>query len=125
MLMDRTATELADALDGMRDYPHNTGGMSMLDGATTAFGALSPELGEAQRAFAVARSTHHRSWREGVGYSDADWATAIAAADRLATALRALGDVRIERCKRQAGWGTCNLPLGPDGECHSSLGHEG
>jgi hypothetical protein len=124
VLMDKSAAQLADLLDGMRDFPHNTAGMSMLDEATIAFRDLSPAVREAQGAFGEARYRHARSYRGGpVGYSDESWAAALTAAGRLADMLRPLGDTRISRCKRQAGWGVCNLPLDPDGGCRSSLGH--
>ena len=123
-LKDRTAAELADALEVMDDFPHNTGGLSLLDEATMAFGRKSPDVAELQRAFANARYAHMRSYRtETGGYSDEAWDTAMAAAHSLAAALRELGGVRIARCKRPAGWGTCNLPLEDDGQCRSSLGH--
>ena len=47
----------------------------------------------------------------------------MTAAHALAAALRPLGDARIARCKRPAGHGTCNIPLGDDGQCRSTLGH--
>lgn len=119
-LKDRTAAELADALEVMDDFPHNTGGLSMLDEATLAFGwKYESVVGPAQRAFADARHAHMRSYRTATGnYSDEAWRKALDAAHALATALRGLGDTRIARCKRQAGWGTCNLALDNDGTCH-------
>jgi len=123
-LKDATAAELARDLEVMEDFPHNTGGLSMLDEATLAFGWKYPEVGSAQRAFADARHAHMRSWSTGAqAYSDEAWRTAMDAALSLAAALRKLGDMRIARCKRPAGWGTCNLPLDGDGECRSTLGH--
>lgn len=124
MLMDKTAAELADALDAMEYFPHNTAGLSMLDEATLAFRAKSVELDEAQQAFVEARFAHKDSYSlTSDYYSDESWQLAMQAARRLAALLRKLGDVRIARCKRQAGWGTCNLPLDELGECHSTLGH--
>ena len=123
-LKDATATELARDLEIMAGFPHNTGGLSMLDEATMAFGRGNPRLASLQRAFADARHAHMRSWWTGAqAYSDEAWRTAMNAALSLAAALRELGDVRIARCKRPAGWGTCNLPLDDDGQCRSTLGH--
>lgn len=117
-LMDSTAIQLADMLDGMEGFPHNTGGLSMLDEATLAFGRKSPHLAELQRVFGSARIAHMNSWSTAEqAYSQEMWQAAMDAAHALAAALRELGDVRIARCKRPAGWGTCNLPLDDDGQC--------
>ena len=62
VLTDRTAAELAAALEVMDDFPHNTGGLSMLDEATLAFGWKYEQVGPAQQAFAEARHAHMRSW---------------------------------------------------------------
>ena len=125
-LKDSTAAELARDLDIMEDFPHNTGGLSQLDEATMAFGRENPRLADLQRAFATARYAHMRSYStETQEYSDEAWRTAMDAAHALAGALRELGDMRIARCKRPCGWGTCNLPLDDDGECRSTLGHTG
>lgn len=123
-LKDCTAAELARDLDIMEEFPHNTGGLSMLDEATMAFGRKSQHVAELQRAFASARHAHMRSWStELQSYSAEAWHAAMDAAHALAAALRELGDMRIARCKRPAGHGTCNLPLDDDGECRSTLGH--
>lgn len=123
-LKDCTAAELARSLEVMDDFPHNTGGLSLLDEATYAFGSKYPQVGDAQRAFADARHRHMRSYRSEIGnYSDEAWRTAMEAAHALAGALRPLGDTRIARCKRPAGFGTCDMPLADDGQCYSSLGH--
>jgi hypothetical protein len=119
MLSDATATELARDLEVMKDFPHNTGGLSMLDEATLAFGWKYEQVGPAQRAFAEARHAHKRSYRTETGnYADEAWDRAMQAASALAAALRPLGDTRIARCKRPTGWGTCNLALDDDGTCH-------
>ncbi|WP_181785351.1 hypothetical protein [Streptomyces phytophilus] len=123
MLKDRTAAELADALEIMERHPHNTGGLSQLDGATLAFSRY-PGVGEKQQAFTDARQAHLRSYdSERDGYSGEAWGKAMQAARELAAALRPLGDTRIAHCTRQARWGTCELPLDDDGECRSTLGH--
>jgi hypothetical protein len=123
-LKDMTAAELARCIDETTDFPQNTGALSMLDEATLAFGSKYPKIGDAQRALADARHRHMRSYSPTTRqYSDDAWNDAMTSAKRLASELRALGNVRIARCKRRAGWGTCNLPLGDDGQCHSSLGH--
>ena len=123
-LKDATAAELARNLEIMADFPHNTGGLSMLDEATMAFGRDNPHVASLQRAFAEARHAHMRSYSSATcSYSDKAWRTAIDAARSLAAALRELGDVRIARCKRPSGWGICNLPLDSDGECRSTFGH--
>jgi hypothetical protein len=122
MLKDRSAAELADALDGMVNYPHNTGGLSMIDEATYAFGRRSQELAEAQRKFSDARHAHMRSYTTASGnYTDASWQAAMDAAHQLATLLRPLGDTRIVRCGRPDSMGTCSLPLNDDGTCNSSF----
>lgn len=123
-LMDPTAAELADMLDGMEDFPHNTGGLSMLDEATISFGRVSPDLQALQCALSRARYAHMQSYRTETGnYSAEAWHRAMIAAHSLADALRELGDMRIARCKRPARHGTCDLPLNENGECTSSLGH--
>ena len=122
MLKDSTAAQLADALDIMVRHPHDTMGLSLLDEATMAFGDKSPELYEAQTAFANARDRHMRSYTTERGdYTDESWAGAMVAAGRLAALLRPLGDMRIARCKEAAGWGTCNLPLDADGACRGTF----
>lgn len=123
---DWSAAELADALDRMSGHPHNTGGLSMLDEATLAFGSKYPQVGEAQRAFAAARMAHLSSYsRTFEGYSEDAWRQAMDAAAHLAAALRPLGDTQIARCKEQTGWGTCNLPLDDDGACRRTDEHIG
>lgn len=124
MFKNCTAEELANMLEGMSRHSHNTGGLSMLDEATLAFGRKSPKIMEAQQIFSTARHLHHRSWStERQNYSDKLWRDAMESARGLADLLRPLGDMRIARCERQADWGTCNLPLSDDGVCRSSLGH--
>lgn len=122
MMKDLTAVQLADALDDMHNFPHNTGGLSMLDEATTAYRHIASNLEAAQLAFARARDAHKRS-AVGDGYSDDAWQAAMEAGRRLAVLLRELGDFRIDRCTRTTGWGVCRLPLDPDGVCRSSVGH--
>ncbi|MER7280550.1 hypothetical protein ABT369_39535 [Dactylosporangium sp. NPDC000244] len=126
-LKDMTAAELAYYL-GALEQPgsrHSTGSASMLDEATMAFGSMSPQVAEAHAAFAQARQVHQSSIRTSTSgdYSDEAWDSLVAAANNLATQLGALGDARVARYKRKAGWGTCNLLLPADGECRSTLGH--
>lgn len=124
MIKDRTAAELADLLESMARHPHNTGGLSMLDEATMAFGRYRDDIARAQQGFAAARHAHMHSWDEKrQQYSEEAWDKAMGAAGYLALLLRPLGDTRIARCQRPAGWGTCNLPLDDDGVCRSTLGH--
>ena len=124
-IKDCTAAHLAGMLDATENNPHSTGALSALDEATLAFRRKSPRLAELQSAFGNARYAHMRSYSTATqGYSDQAWDTAMSAAHSLAAALRELGDMRIARCKRQAGWGTCNLPLDDDGQCRSSSGHK-
>jgi hypothetical protein len=126
MLKHSTAEELADLLEGMAHHPHNTGGLSMLDEATAAFGELWTPMAEAHQVFGSARYRHMRSYsRDAGGYSDDAWEQAMNAARALARLLRPLGGFRIARCERQAPWGTCELPLDGEGACRSSLGHTG
>lgn len=78
ILTDRTAAELADALEVMDGFPHNTGRLSMLDEATLAYRRKSPRLAELQGAFGNARSAHMRSWStEAQAYSDEAWRAAM------------------------------------------------
>uniref|UniRef100_UPI003F49183C hypothetical protein n=1 Tax=Amycolatopsis sp. CA-096443 TaxID=3239919 RepID=UPI003F49183C len=123
MTLSMTAAQLADALERTGHAPHNTGALSMLDEATIAFGAKSAELGEAQRRFADARIAHLHALAPSGGDTDDAWRQAMQAARRLAALLRPLGDARIARCTRPAGWGPCGLPLDEDGECRSAIGH--
>jgi hypothetical protein len=121
MFKDCTAAELAGLLETAAKEPQYTGGLSMLDEATMAFGRLSSEIAAAHQRFAEARLDHmhrHRSPTPEVLEEEV-----VRAANALAVLLRPLGDVRVARCKREAGWGTCNLPLDDDGMCRSSLGH--
>lgn len=119
MYQDSTPAELADMLDLMERFPHSTGSLSMLDEATLAYGRKYPAINGPQRAFAAARHAHMDSYRTGRGnYTDESWREAMRAAHALADALRPLGDTVIARCKRQTGWGTCNIPLDDDGTCH-------
>jgi len=125
MLKNSTAAELAEMLESMAAHPHNTGGLSMLDEATMAFRNKNPDIAAAQQAFAQARYAHMRSYISHSGtYSQVSWEEAMRCARELAALLRPLGDTVISRCQREAGWGTCNLPLADDGTCRSSLGHE-
>jgi hypothetical protein len=121
ILSDRTAAQLADALEVMDDFPHNTGGLSLLDEATLAYGWKYEQVGPAQRAFAEARHAHMRSYRTETGnYSSEAWDRAMQAARALADVLRPLGDTRIARCTRPSQWGVCNFPLENDGTCRAS-----
>jgi hypothetical protein len=120
---DLTAADIAGCLRMARHVPHATGSLSQLDEATFAYGSLFPGIEPLQRAFADARYAHMRSYSSAFGeYSDEAWERAVVAAEALADSLDGLGGYRIPRCKRQTGWGTCNLPL-RDGECRSSRNH--
>lgn len=114
-----TAAQLADLLNTSDENPGNTGRLSLLDEATIAFGSKYPGVHNAQRAFAAARLDHL-----GPFSSDEKWQSVMEAARRLAAVLRPLGSTVIPRCKRPAGWGTCDLPLDDDGQCRSGLGHQ-
>lgn len=124
MLKDSTAAELAEMLDQVPYFQRSTGTLSMLDEATMAFGNRDQETGEAQRAFAEARHEYHWSYMQTGKFSDDAWETVKRAAARLAELLRPLGDFRIPRCDREAGWGACGLPLADDGTCRSSMEHK-
>lgn len=124
MLKERSAAELADALDVMRHHPHNTGGLSMLDEATLQFGWRYSSVGPAQEVFARARQLHLRSYSsETRAYSEEAWENSMAAAHALAEALRPLGETRIPRCHEQTGWGTCGIGLEKDGSCPAAGDH--
>jgi hypothetical protein len=124
MLKERSAADLAAALDAMQHHRHNTGGLSMLDEATLEFGWRYDTVGPAQQAFANARQRHMRSYTTERGnYSDEAWDAAIEAAQRLAAVLRPLGDTRIPRCHEQSRWGTCGIGLNDDGTCKAARDH--
>jgi hypothetical protein len=90
MLKDRTPAGLADAIDDMRHFPHNTGGLSMIDEAAGQFARESIEVDRARRAFSRARYAHKDSYNPATGcMSDAAWRQAMTAADKLADTLRA------------------------------------
>ena len=96
-LKDHNAAELADAIGYVNDS-QLTGPLSMIDEAAGKFARISPEVDEARRAFADARYWHQRSWDTASRrYSEETWRVAMAAAERLADALRKLhqedGDV--------------------------------
>lgn len=83
---------LADLLDDLRNWPHNTAALSMAEEATIEWRDLSPELREAHSTFAAARIAHKDATCGRTARSvDEAWDAAIAAAGRLAAALRALG----------------------------------
>lgn len=83
---------LADLLDDLRNRPPSTAALSMAEEATIEWRDVSPELRKAHRAFSVARFAHKDAM---CGRTDRPvdeaWEAAIAAAGRLAAALRALG----------------------------------
>lgn len=119
--MDLTAAQLADCLDLVPKFPHNTGALSQLDEATTSYGwkFSDAEVSAAHHTFTEARFRHLHSYRRETGnYSDESWQQAVAAATELARAMRRLGDVRLEHCQRPTGWGTCGFVLDDDGTCH-------
>lgn len=83
---------LADLVDDLRNWPHNTAALSMAEEASFAWCDLSPELREAHRAFSVARFAHKDATCGRTTRSvDEAWGAAMVAAGRLAEALRALG----------------------------------
>lgn len=126
MFEDGSAVQLAHVLDGVDNFPHNTGGMSMLDAATMEFGRFSPEVAEAHQVFSAARSRHHRSYtQERGGHSEEAWQEVATAAKRLAETLHPLGDLRIARCQIAStrGPGVCGLALDSDGVCRSDIYH--
>jgi hypothetical protein len=121
MLKDFTAAQLADALEGMEGHPHNTGGLSMLDEATLAYGWRLPAIAQAQEAFSAARHAHKGSYMTETGsYTDESWQAALDAASGLAAELRKLGNYRLPRCAKPSKFGpTCDMALDDDGECRS------
>lgn len=124
LYMDWSAKRLAEELVNTCYWPHSTSGLSALDEATVAFGTKYPQVADAQRAFSQARIAHMRSWStETRRYSDDAWDKVAEAAQRLADALRPLGNARVARCKERADWGTCNQPLTTDGTCCSQRYH--
>ncbi|MER8119166.1 hypothetical protein [Streptomyces sp. NPDC094031] len=113
MLKTLTATELADALDRIRDQsPEMTGPLSMLDEATLGWTWRYPQLTCVQQAFSQARHQQFPRTR-----TKQTWQEVVATAAALATALRELGDVPLERCAEPTGWGMCGLALPEQRPC--------
>lgn len=115
--MERTAAELAQMLHLLGGVPHSSGSLSMVLEATGPYRHIDPTLNETYRVLGDAAYRHQRYG------TDEDWAACVAAGAAFAAGLERLGDLVIARCKRPSGHGTCGIPLGPDGECRSSLGH--
>ncbi|MFF9785661.1 hypothetical protein [Streptomyces nigrescens] len=119
MYKELTATELADELERVRLFsPELTGPLAMLDEASLGWPRRYPQLAEPQRAFSQAR---HAQWPR--TRSEETWRQVVATASALAGALRELGDIDLERCTEQAGWGTCGLTLSEDGQCSAAQEH--
>lgn len=115
MTGDMSAAQLALALLAVGDV-RNLAYLSALDEATAAYGALSPEIREASRAFSEARMA---CWHP----SDTAWELAAKRAGELAAELAPLGDYVLPRCQERAGYGTCGTPLSEDGTCRHAAGH--
>lgn len=97
MPKDANAAELAQMLDDMILFPHNTGGLSLLDEATGRFAGQFPELADAQKKFADARDAHKWEYSHDTSKQDQTWADAMTAAQQLAELLRPLGDTRVDQ----------------------------
>jgi hypothetical protein len=110
--MDMSAAELAGELEIMATFPEFAGALSMLEEAALGYGDR-PGVGARLRVFGTARRAQMHGGAPG--------ATAEAAR-ALAAELRALGGYKVPRCKQEAGWGTCNLPLDADGNCRQHPG---
>ncbi|MEW1760362.1 hypothetical protein AB0393_28110 [Streptomyces cyaneofuscatus] len=114
-----TAAELADELSGVRHLsPEMTGSLSMLDEASLGWTTRYPQLAEAHQAFAQARGQQWPRTR-----TEQTWQQVVAAADTLASALRELGDVRLEHCTQPTSWGTCDRVLPENGSCRGAHEH--
>ncbi|MFD4526638.1 hypothetical protein ACFWP7_22435 [Streptomyces sp. NPDC058470] len=119
MYSDLTSAELADALDRVRGLsPDLTGPLSMLDEASLGWTGRYPQLTELQQAFSQAR---HKQWPH--TRTKQTWQEVVTTAGALATALRELGDIRLERCTARTGWGTCGLALPEKGSCRAEREH--
>lgn len=89
MFTGSTPAEIADALEALARYPHNTGTPSMLDQATLAYAGKYPAVRGPQLAFTRARHAHMWSYdRETEAYSQVAWDNLMKAARDLAAALR-------------------------------------
>lgn len=119
MYQDFTSAELADALDRVKDLsPELTGPLSMLDEASLGWIRRYPQLAEPQQAFSQAR---HQQWPH--SRTVQTWQEVVTTAATLATALRGLGDIHLDRCTEQTGWGRCGLALPEQGPCRAEQDH--
>ncbi|MFD8335574.1 hypothetical protein ACFV42_23385 [Streptomyces solisilvae] len=124
MLKKLTAAELAWEFAKVRQLPpHLTGPLSMLDEAASGWSQRYPHLIELSDAFAQARSYHNKYRRRDMP-TEQTWQKLVATADDLAVALQELGNIHLERCNAQSGWGeTCGSVLQENGSCRSSEEH--
>jgi hypothetical protein len=119
MYQEFTATELAEALDRVRHLsPEQTGPLAMVDEASLGWTGRYPQLAEPQQAFAQARG---KQWPH--SRTEQTWQEVVTAASGLAAELRKLGDISLERCTDQTGWGTCGLALPESGACRGAHAH--
>lgn len=119
MYSDFTSAELADALERVKGLsPELTGPLSMLDQASLGWTSRYPQLAEPQQAFSQAR---HKQWPH--TRTEQTWQGVVTTAAALAAALHELGDVRLERCTEQTGWGTCGRALPEQGPCRAEKEH--
>lgn len=103
MYEDYTANQIADELDQLKhDDPEFTGPLSLIDEATLRWTVRFPQLGTAHWAFAQARGRHN------LAAGRDNWAQILTAATELASAIRPLGDVRLEFCGVRSVYGTCH-----------------
>ena len=118
MAEDYTSAELASALDDLPSTPDPDLKWALaLEAASFAFGLHSAAVEEACRDFGY-DIERHRHVHSVVHLAPRTWRNIRAAASRLATALRELGDVEPARCGRtDFSERPCVAPLRPDGTC--------
>jgi hypothetical protein len=115
--MDCTASQIADELAATKLEAVTTGFMAILEEATLEFAGKRAPIAVAHAVFSAARRGYQRTYDADDGFSTYAGVALVAAAHWLAEELRKLGDMKIDRCQREAGWGKCNLALSPGVPC--------
>ncbi|WP_327359717.1 hypothetical protein [Streptomyces sp. NBC_01304] len=114
-----TAVELAAELDHVASMsPEMTGPLAMLDEEALGWTMRYPQFNAPHQAFAQARAQHWPRTR-----TEDTWLQVTTTARALATALRELGDVQLQRCTEQTAWGPCERVLPEQGPCRGANQH--
>lgn len=125
LVEDHSSTELADALDDLPVTPDaDLTWPVALESAAFAFGLHSAAVEEACRDFEH-EIQRHRNVGTAARLLPRTWLNIRAAGERLAAALRELGDLTPERCDCTDAQGRpCVAPLRTDGTCIRAHLHE-